>query len=86
VGIQSLFIHPVDDYDAVVQLEPSVLPRYFQNIAADPGVWARKGKHANLEQQNDDAPVCRPGFDPAQMFMDDLQATPSVRVKRHFRG
>ncbi|TFY65726.1 hypothetical protein EVG20_g5372 [Dentipellis fragilis] len=70
--VKTLLVHPVDDYDFVVQLEPSVLPRYTQNVVADPTAWARKGKFANLQRQ-DGTPVVRPGFDPAQLFLDDVK-------------
>ncbi|KAA1477008.1 Nrap protein [Dentipellis sp. KUC8613] len=70
--VKTLLVHPVDDYDFVVQLEPSVLPRYTQNVVADPTAWARKGKFANLQRQ-DGTPIVRPGFDPAQLFLDDVK-------------
>jgi hypothetical protein len=77
VRMQSLFVHPTDDYDFVVQLEPAALPRYFQNIVADPAVWGRKGKYANAAlESSEEAVTVRPGFDPAQMFVDDLKVGP----------
>ncbi|KAI0317967.1 Nrap protein [Amylostereum chailletii] len=72
LDVKALFVHPTDDYDFVVQLDPSVLPRFFQNIVADPLVWARKSKYANMIQDSEDAEL-RPGFDPAHAFVDDLK-------------
>lgn len=69
--VQSLFIHPTDDYDFIIQLDPAVLPRYFQNVVADSNVWGHKGRYANLTIQDDAKRPLRPGFDPAQMFVDD---------------
>ncbi|EIN13041.1 Nrap protein [Punctularia strigosozonata HHB-11173 SS5] len=69
----NLFRHPTEDYDFVVELDAAVLPRYHQNVSADPRKWARKGKYANMSNtESDDGPL-RPGFDPAQLFFDDLQ-------------
>ncbi|KAI0030094.1 Nrap protein [Vararia minispora EC-137] len=74
LDVKSLFVHPTDDYDFVVQLEQATLPRYFQNIVADPVVWARRSKYANMAQDpSEKNVVVRPGFDPAQMFIDDLR-------------
>lgn len=72
---KALFVHPVDDYDFVIQLDPAVLPRYSQNVTSDPTVWSsRKGQYANLPQEklaNEDGDI-RPGFDPAQLLFDDF--------------
>lgn len=66
---KALFIHPVDDYDFIVQLEPSLLPRYLHNVAGSPDKLI---KHNNglLSGSNE---IIRPGFDPARMLFDDLQ-------------
>ncbi|TFY77118.1 hypothetical protein EWM64_g6897, partial [Hericium alpestre] len=83
LDVKALFVHPVDDYDFVVQLDVSALPRYTQNILADPVVWARKGKYANLQRQSAAlaAPVPRSGFDPAQMFWDDIKRVHADTLK-----
>ena len=39
----------MDDYDFVLELNPAVAPRYFQNIDADPTVWASKGSERGAE-------------------------------------
>ena len=60
-----MFVHPEDDYDFVVKLRPAVLPRYFQNVIADTAVWV------NDTSLSGEA-LTRPGFDPAEKYLDDL--------------
>jgi U3 small nucleolar RNA-associated protein 22 len=64
-----MFIHPEEDYDFVVKLQPAVLPRYFQNVAAKPSIWA--DKHAYDPSADGEVPL-RPGFDPVEAYLDDL--------------
>ena len=66
--MQRLFSHAADDYDIVIELDPTVLPRYHQDIDADELVWS-KGRVGHV----DGDAVSRPGFDPARMLFDDLQ-------------
>jgi U3 small nucleolar RNA-associated protein 22 len=68
-----MFIHPTDDYDFVVRLDPAVLPRYAQNIDSSLAAGAR---YANLPR--DDSTLQRLGFDPARLLYDDLQVGFSV--------
>ncbi|KAF8551603.1 hypothetical protein OG21DRAFT_1498995 [Imleria badia] len=68
------------DYDIVIELDPTVLPRYHQNIDADESVWS-KSRVGHLTE--DDA-VSRPGFDPARMLFDDLQSMYSDTLKFFF--
>ncbi|KAG6826200.1 hypothetical protein H0H87_007695, partial [Tephrocybe sp. NHM501043] len=70
-NVQALFIHPTSDYDFVVRLDVGQLPRYFHNVAVDSDILSRRGKYANL--QDDQSAVVRPGFDPAYFFFNDLQ-------------
>ncbi|KAF8728369.1 hypothetical protein AX14_006736 [Amanita brunnescens Koide BX004] len=70
--VKTLFVHPTDDYDFIIKLDRSVVPRYFQNVTADPKLLARRGKYANLASSSSQDPV-RPGFDPVQLFFQDLQ-------------
>ena len=65
-----MFVHPEDDYDFVVKFQPTVLPRYYQNVTADPSVW-ESGKLENSLPMNGWA-LLRPGFDPAEEYLDDL--------------
>ena len=64
-----MFIHPEEDYDFIVKLQPTVLPRYFQNIAANPSIWADKNVY--LSPENGEGSL-RPGFDPVEAYLDDL--------------
>ncbi|EKM77700.1 hypothetical protein AGABI1DRAFT_61282 [Agaricus bisporus var. burnettii JB137-S8] len=72
INIQALFVHPTDDYDVVVHLNPSVLPRYMHNIVANPDMLTKRGKYANKILDGQGVSV-RPGFDPATMLFNDLQ-------------
>ncbi|KAJ6460366.1 Nrap protein [Mycena vitilis] len=67
--VKSIFIHPTDDYDFLVRMDPVVLPRYAQNIDSS---LATGGRYANLPRE-DSPTVARPGFDPARLLYDDLQ-------------
>ncbi|KAF8269425.1 Nrap protein-domain-containing protein [Lactarius quietus] len=67
LDVLGMFVHPEDDYDFVVKLRPAVLPRYFQNVTADTAVWT-KSRNDGLSGE---APA-RPGFDPAEKYLDDL--------------
>ncbi|OCH85324.1 Nrap protein [Obba rivulosa] len=73
LDVKSIFAHPTEHYDFIVQLDPAVLPRYCQNVNADSSVWAKKGKYANLQSVQDVSGSPLPGFDPARLFYDDLQ-------------
>ncbi|KZV76888.1 Nrap protein [Peniophora sp. CONT] len=74
VDVQSLFVHPTDDYDFVLQLEPSALPRHFEAVAPEPAAWGKRGKYANtaIELTNGSSEL-RPGWDPARAFVSDLR-------------
>jgi U3 small nucleolar RNA-associated protein 22 len=68
---QALFHHPLDGYDFVVHLEPSVLPRYAQSVLPDETVWTGALKHVNVQATSN--PSVLVGFDPAKELLDDLQ-------------
>lgn len=69
---QSMFIHPTDDYDFIIQLDPMALTRYHHNVAADHSFLSKQGKYANKQQWEVNADVL-PGFDPARLLFSDLQ-------------
>ena len=69
IPLQRLFTHATDDYDIVIELDPTVLPRYHQNIDADESVWSK----SRIGHYTEGDAVSRPGFDPARMLFDDLQ-------------
>lgn len=70
-----MFIHPEEDYDFVVKLQPAVLPRYFQNVTANPSIWA--DKHAIDPSVGGEVPL-RPGFDPVEAYINDLKVCKGV--------
>ncbi|PPQ69344.1 hypothetical protein CVT24_001638 [Panaeolus cyanescens] len=71
LNVKSLFIHPTDDYDFLIKLDPSILPRYHHNVNADLELLTKRGKYANLAHEAQ--VTVMPGFDPARLFFNDLQ-------------
>lgn len=70
-----MFIHPTQDYDFVVNLNPTVLPRYAQNISPNEALLS-KGKFANAQAKNEEQQeLVLPGFDPAKLLFTDIQRT-----------
>ncbi|KAF8178500.1 Nrap protein [Pholiota molesta] len=72
LNVQGIFVHPTDDYDFLLQLDASVLPRYLHNANPDVNMLTKRSKYAN-KTQDDEAVALMPGFDPARLFFDDLQ-------------
>jgi U3 small nucleolar RNA-associated protein 22 len=68
-----MFLHPTDDYDFVIQLNPKVLPRYLHNVNLDIKHLHEQKKYANNKQQDKKNVVVLPGFDPARSLFDDLK-------------
>jgi U3 small nucleolar RNA-associated protein 22 len=46
-----MFIHPTDDYDFIIQLDPMALTRYHHNVAANHSFLSKQGKYANQQQR-----------------------------------
>ena len=67
-----MFVHPTDDYDLVIHLDPMALTRYHHNVAADHNFPSKQGKYANPQRWEANADVL-PGFDPARLLFSDLQ-------------
>ncbi|KAG8737938.1 hypothetical protein FRC10_007518 [Ceratobasidium sp. 414] len=67
---KTLFAHPLSDYDFVIHLDPKVLPRYGENIAADPNFWTASRVYAN-DRGDDVEPLV--GLDSAAEYLADLQ-------------
>ncbi|KAH7890378.1 Nrap protein [Phlebopus sp. FC_14] len=78
--VKRLFSHATNDYDVLIELDSSILPRYYQAIDADPAVWS-KNRIAPMIKAG---LVSRPGFDPARLLFDDLHATFSETLKFFF--
>jgi len=73
LDIKTMFVHPTEDYDFLIQLDPAVLPRYFQNVMVDPGILINASRYANLSMADAFSTQIRPGFDPAQLLFDDIK-------------
>ncbi|KAI0916701.1 hypothetical protein AcV5_003115 [Taiwanofungus camphoratus] len=71
--VLTLFAHPVEHYDFIIDLDPAILPRYVQSVAVDQGIWAKKGKYANIQSTEYQHRPLLPGFDPAQFLYNDLR-------------
>ncbi|SPC64141.1 uncharacterized protein UHOD_05221 [Ustilago sp. UG-2017b] len=78
--VLALFTPSLDHYDFVIHLKPSVLPRYSENVRADPSVWGgKRTKYANDANASVNAGDTRlgstpkPGFDPAESFLAVLR-------------
>ncbi|KAI0300071.1 Nrap protein [Multifurca ochricompacta] len=82
LDVSGMFVHPEDDYDFVVKLQPTVHPRHFQNITADPSVWAKNRRASITGSESSSAPL-RLGFDPVEMYLDDL-TVPCLRDTAKF--
>jgi hypothetical protein len=61
-----MFVHPTEDYDFIIHLNPVMLPRYHQNISAN---------LALLSSQGHPGTSVRPGFDPSRLLFADLQVS-----------
>lgn len=75
-----MFIHPTDDYDFVIHLQPSLITRYTQNLTSDPSVWGAVKKYANLtdpEPASVYGETVRLNFDPIAMLVGELEASKS---------
>ncbi|KAF5391146.1 hypothetical protein D9757_003000 [Collybiopsis confluens] len=69
-SVLSMFDHPTDDYNVVIKLDPTAIPRYHQNITVDESTLSKGSK----KQSNDgSSSQIRPGFDPARALCLDLQ-------------
>ncbi|KIM24893.1 hypothetical protein M408DRAFT_316966 [Serendipita vermifera MAFF 305830] len=71
LNVKALFHHPMDGYDFVIHLEPSVLPRYAQNVLPDETLWTSSLKNVNIQAGDSSSPLV--GFDPARELLEDLQ-------------
>lgn len=69
-AVKSLFTHPLTDYDFLIRLDPSRLPRYAHNIFADASLWHLNHTNVQSSGLNDGFMI---GFDPACELVDDLQ-------------
>ena len=72
IFLQSMFIHPTDDYDFIIQLDPMALTWYHHNVTARHSFLSKQGKYANQQQWEVNADVL-PSFIPAWLLFSDLQ-------------
>jgi hypothetical protein len=67
---QTLFVHPLSDYDFVIRLDPKVLSRFGENITADSSVCTVSRGFANYRGEDMELLV---EFDVAAEYLADLQ-------------
>lgn len=65
----------MQQYDFVIELNPALLPRYYQNIHVDQSVWAKTGKYANATVPNNGPQLVLPAYDQAQLLFNDLSVS-----------
>ncbi|KIO17773.1 hypothetical protein M407DRAFT_32545, partial [Tulasnella calospora MUT 4182] len=70
---KDVFVHPLDDYDFVVHLKPSIHPRYCQNLQFDPHAWSKGEDDDTSAFQVGELAAPKVEFDPAKMLFDDLK-------------
>jgi U3 small nucleolar RNA-associated protein 22 len=71
-----MMLHPTNDYDFVIHLNPTLVPRYSENIHAHPSHWGGGKKYANLtdlDQNSVYGDVIRLAFDPVRSLILELQ-------------
>ncbi|KAJ9477861.1 U3 small nucleolar RNA-associated protein 22 [Pseudozyma hubeiensis] len=78
--VLALFTPSLEHYDFLIHLDPAVLPRYSENVRADPTVWgAKRTKYANDAAATIQSsgtllgPEPKPGFDSAEAFLTLLR-------------
>ncbi|CAK5268603.1 unnamed protein product [Mycena citricolor] len=67
LDVKSLFVHPTNDYDVIVRLNSSRIPRHAQNIEV-----ALAAQYTNPPRA-DEVGSLRPGFDPIRDLFNDIQ-------------
>ncbi|KIK63933.1 hypothetical protein GYMLUDRAFT_424118 [Collybiopsis luxurians FD-317 M1] len=70
-SVLCMFDHPTEDYNVIVKLDPSVIPRYHQHVLFDE---SKLSKWSNKQSTDNSGSQVRPGFDPARELYRDLQS------------
>lgn len=76
LDVKAMFVHPTDDYDFVIHLQPTIVTRYTQNVFANPSVWGGGKKYANLMDAVPNSvfgETLRLEFDPVSMLFKEIQ-------------
>lgn len=76
LDVKAMFVHPTDDYDFVIHLQPAVVTRYTQSLFANPSVWGGGKKYANLMDAVPESvygETLRLDFDPVSMLFKEIQ-------------
>lgn len=73
--IKDVFVHPLDDYDFVIHLKPSIHPRYYQNVQFDPHAWSKGEDGDTAVSHVGELTAPKVEFDPVKMLFDDLKVS-----------
>jgi len=75
LDIKTMLLHPTNDYDFLIHLNPSVAPRYIENLHADPSLWKSATKYANVMMDTASVygTVPRVQFDPVGLLFEDIR-------------
>ncbi|KZO90623.1 Nrap protein [Calocera viscosa TUFC12733] len=73
--IRTLFNPAYEDYDFVLHLNSTILPRLYQGVQADEDLWLSRMKFRNLPNQELSVygPAVKANLDPADLFFHDLR-------------
>lgn len=67
-----MLAHPTGDYDFLVNLDESLLPRYHHNVMADASLLSKRGRPTNSSDASENI-TTSPGLDPAKLLFNDLR-------------
>ncbi|KAJ3980128.1 Nrap protein [Lentinula detonsa] len=75
--VLSIFDHPTDDYDVIIDLDRALLPRYHQNVSLTASELLQIPRRKQFSNDDELAAASsrniRPGFDPAMLLCRDLK-------------
>ncbi|KAJ4474074.1 Nrap protein [Lentinula edodes] len=76
-SVLTIFDHPTDDYNVIIDLDRTILSRYHQNIAPDVSQLSQLLRRKKSSNEDELAAALggkiRPGFDPAMLLYKDLK-------------
>jgi hypothetical protein len=70
-----LFTTPLEGYDILLHLKPSVVTRYAQGVNPLKEVWEEKNRFKNIDTQQQEVAGLKVGFNPAEEFVKDIQVS-----------
>lgn len=84
--LQQLFSPPLGDYNFLIHLDATVVPRYFQSISPDPNSMASRSSRSILSGsimgQVDSDSAVRLAYDPVAAYVQELQVSVQSILRR----